>query len=80
MGDINDGTVAEGTPVTVKGEITNIVIITNTVTIGDTTGGVAFVWAGAASMLLHTRVVVRGVVFSLHILTASAVDPVWVFA
>jgi Na+-transporting methylmalonyl-CoA/oxaloacetate decarboxylase beta subunit len=80
MGDINDGTVPEGISVTLKGEITNIIILTNTVTIGDTTGGMSFEWASASSLLLHTRVVVRGVVFSLHILTASSVDPVWVFA
>jgi hypothetical protein len=81
MGDINNGTVAEGTAVTVKGEITNINTISSEITIGDTTGGVSFHWVDAASMLLHTRVVVRGVVFSLHILTdVSSVDPVWVFA
>lgn len=81
MGNINDGTVDEGTAVTVKGEISIIVLATNTVTIGDTTGGVAFTWADAASLSLHQRVVVRGVVFSLHILTdVSSVAPVWLFA
>ncbi|NHJ12058.1 MAG: hypothetical protein EAX95_00170 [Candidatus Thorarchaeota archaeon] len=81
MGNINDGTVPEGTAVTVKGEIANINPMLDTITIGNTTGGVAFEWAGADSMLLHTRVVVRGVVFSLHILTdVSSVDTVWLFA
>lgn len=81
MGNINDGTVPDGTPVTVKGEITNIIPALNQITIADTTGGVVFEWAGADSMLLHTRVVVRGVVFSLHILTdVTSVDLVWLFA
>jgi hypothetical protein len=80
MGDINNGTVVDGTAVTVKGEITNIIPASNQITIGDSTGGVSFEWPNAASMTLHTLVVVRGVVFSLHILTASSVDTVWLFA
>jgi hypothetical protein len=80
MGDINNGTVPEGTSVTVKGVISSIIPALHTITIGDSTGGVSFDWADADSMLLYTTVVVRGVVFSLHILTASSVDVVWILA
>ena len=81
MGDINDGSVAEGTSVTVKGVITNINTILNTIIIGDDTGGVVFEWADASSMQLQKTVVVRGVVFSLHILTdVSSVEYLWLFA
>ncbi len=79
MGSINDFTVESGTAVTVKGEITLIVL--TVVTIADSTGGVAFEWADASSLTLHTLVVVRGVVFSPHILTdVSSVAQVWIFA
>ena len=79
MGSINDFTVDSGTAVTVKGEVTLIVL--TVVTISDSTGGVAFEWADAGSLSLHTLVVVRGVVFSAHILTdVSSVTPVWLFA
>lgn len=81
MGDINDGTVDMNTPITVKGEVTSIILALNTVTIGDTTGGVSFLWSGASSLSLHTRVVVRGLVLSLHILyNVTSVEPVWLFA
>ena len=81
MSKINDGTLDMNTPVTVKGEVTAIIPVLNSVTVADTTGGVSFVWAGADSLSLHTRVVVRGLVFSLHILyNVTSVQPVWVFA
>jgi len=79
MGSINDFTIDSGTAVTVKGNIT--LILLTVVTIVDSTGGVAFEWADAGSLTLHSVVVVRGVVFSLHILTdVSSVAPVWLFA
>jgi hypothetical protein len=79
MGSINDLTIDSGTVVTVKGEIT--LILLTVVTIADSTGGLAFEWADASSLTLHTLVVVTGVVFSAHILTdVSSVAQVWVFA
>jgi hypothetical protein len=79
MGDINDFTVENGTAVTVKGEITLIVL--TVVTIADSTGGVAFDWADASSLSLHSIVVVRGVVSSFLTLSdVSSVALIWIFA
>lgn len=81
MSKINDGTLDMNTPVTVKGEVTAIIPALHTVTIADTTGGVSFYWADSDSLSLHTRVVVRGLVFSLHILyNVTSVSQVWIFA
>jgi hypothetical protein len=79
MGSINDLSVHNGTAVTVKGEITLIVL--TAVTITDSTGGVVFTWADAGSLSLHTIVVVRGVVSSFLTLSdVSSVAPIWIFA
>jgi len=75
MGSINNESVQSGA-VAVRGEITSIV--GTTITLSDGTGGVAFEWAGPAT--LHSIVVVRGVIFSPHILhQVSSVDVVWLF-
>ena len=79
MGSINDSTVENGTVVTVRGTIT--IIVGPLVTISDDTGGVGFTWSDAASLTLHSIVVVKGEVFSPHILTdVTSVERVWVFA
>ncbi len=81
MNNINNGTVDMNAPVTVKGEVTAIIPATHTVTVSDTTGGVIFYWANSDSLSLHTRVVVRGLVFSAHFLyNVTSVSPVWLFA
>ena len=79
MGSINDFTVDSGTAVTVRGTIT--LIVGPMVTITDDTGGVAFAWSDTASLTLHSIVVVKGEVFSPHILTdVTSVERVWLFA
>jgi hypothetical protein len=78
MGDINEGTVDTGAAVTAKGEIS--LILAGWITIGDTTDAVTFPWADVASFSAHTLVVVRRYVSSLHVLDASSVERVWLFA
>jgi hypothetical protein len=75
IGNINSLSVSTGA-VAVKGEITSIV--GTTITLSDGTGGVSFEWVGPVT--LHSIVVVRGVIWSAHILyLVSSVDVVWLF-
>jgi len=76
MNDINDGLVAIGTPVSVKGEVT--ARLGNLITVNDGPNGLIFEWTGAST--LHSIVVVRGVVGSiLSLANVTSVDVVWIF-
>ena len=77
MNDINDGLVANGTHVTVKGELTGR--LGNFITINDGANVLGFVWEGAST--LNSIVVVRGIVSSFITLSnVTSVDVVWIFA
>ena len=74
--EINNLNIDSGTNVRVRGEITAIVL--GVVTLSDGSGGVAFLWAGPAT--LNSIVVVTGTVQSAHWLhLVSSVEVVWIF-
>jgi len=76
ISDINNGTVSNGTAVTIKGEVT--LRIGNILTVSDGSNFVGFEWTGAST--LNSIVVVRGVVSSLISLTdVTSVEIVWIF-
>jgi len=76
INDINDGLVAAGTAVTIKGEVT--IILGNLLTVNDGANFVGFVWNGPAQ--LNSIVVVRGIVSSIITLqNVTSVDIVWIF-
>jgi len=75
ISDINNGTVSNGTSVTIKGEVT--LRIGNILTVSDGSNFVGFDWTGAST--LNSIVVVRGVVSSLITLTdVTSVEIVWI--
>ena len=75
ISDINNGTVSNGTSVTIKGEVT--LRIGNILTVSDGSNFVGFEWTGAST--LNSIVVVRGVVGSLITLTdVTSVEIVWI--
>jgi hypothetical protein len=76
INDINDGLVAAGTHVTIKGEVT--ARIGNFITVNDGMNFVGFNWEGAST--LNSIVVVRGIVTSIITLgNVTSVDVVWLF-
>jgi hypothetical protein len=75
--DINDGLIAAGTPVTIKGEVTFRLL--NVITITQGSNSVLINWAGAST--LNSIVVVRGIVSSiLTLVNVTSVDIVWLFS
>lgn len=77
--DINNGTVANGSQVTVKGELTARLGDLHTITVPGGSNTVAFSWFGT-SPPLHSIIVVRGTVSSIVTLSGvSSVDVVWLF-
>ena len=76
INDINDGLVANGTSVAIKGEVT--IVFGNLVTVNDGLNFVAFEWAGASQ--LNSIVVVRGTVSSVvSLANVTSMDIVWIF-
>ncbi len=61
INDINDGLVANGTAVTIKGEVT--ARLGNFITVNDGPNFVGFFWEGSST--LNSIVVVRGLVTSI---------------
>jgi hypothetical protein len=77
INDINDGLVAVGTAVAIKGEVT--LRLGNVITISQGSNFIVIDWAGAST--LNSIVVVRGVVSSIVTLAnVTSVDVVWFFS
>jgi hypothetical protein len=77
INDINDGLVAIGTSVAVKGEVT--LRVGNLITISQGSNFVIINWAGAST--LNSIVVARGVVATfLTLVNVTSVDVVWFFS
>ena len=76
ISDINNGTVSNGSVVTIKGEVT--FRLGNAMVVSDGSNFVGFDWAGASP--LNSIVVVRGTVSSVITLSdVTSVDIVWLF-
>jgi hypothetical protein len=77
INDINDGLIAIGTTVAVKGEVT--LRVGNLITISHGSNFVIINWAGAST--LNSIVVARGVVATiLTLVNVTSVDVVWFFS
>jgi hypothetical protein len=77
INDINDGLVAIGTTVAIKGEVT--LRVGNLITISHGSNFVIINWEGAST--LNSIVVARGVVASiLTLVNVTSVDVVWFFS
>jgi len=77
--DINNGDIAIGTQVTVKGELTLRLGNAHTITVVGGSNTLGFIWSGS-SPPLHSIIVVRGTVSSVISLSdVSSVDVVWLF-
>jgi hypothetical protein len=74
--DINQGDIAVGTAVTIKGELT--VVLFDLCTVATDNGLIVFTWDGSKPPL-NSIVVVRGTVSSIGSLSdVTSVDSVWI--
>jgi len=77
--DINNGNVAIGTQVVVKGELTARLGDVHTVTVPGGSNTLVFTWSGS-SPSLHSIIVVRGTVSTIISLSGvTSVDVIWLF-
>ena len=83
ISDINEGIIPVGTAVTVKGNVTQVLILlidnTQWVFISDGSGSLNFAWRGTAPPV-HSIVVVRGTVYTnSYLKNVTFCDVVWLF-